>query len=76
MEKQMSSLNRLQDKITELKNGYEAIKQENVELKADLTTASGFQGEKDAQIEALQRELREKDEEIEKIIAQVETLLA
>ena len=31
---------------------------------------------KDEKIEALQRELTEKDEEIEKIIAQVESLLA
>ena len=72
----MSALNRLQDKITELKSGFEAIKQENAALKTELSNASGSQSEKEAEVEALQRELREKDEEIEKIIAQVETLLA
>ena len=72
----MSALNRLQEKITELKNGFEAIRQENEALKIDIGNISGSQSEKEAQLEALQRELREKDEEIEKIIAQVETLLA
>ena len=72
----MSALNRLQEKITELKNGFEAIRQENEALKIEIGNISGSQNEKEAELEALQRELREKDEEIEKIIAQVETLLA
>jgi len=72
----MPALNRLQDKITELKSGFEAIKQENTALKTELSNASGSQSEKEAQIEALQHELKEKDEEIEKIITQVEALLS
>ena len=47
----------------------EALKRE-VEAKADLCKTH------EESIASLQKELREKDEEIEKIIAQVETLLA
>jgi chromosome segregation ATPase len=72
----MSALQKLQEKITELKNGYEMIKTENAQLKAELSNVSGSQNEKDTQIAALRRELEEKDVEIEKIIAQVESLLA
>ncbi len=89
----MSALNRLQEKITQLKTGYETIKQQNEELKSQLTTMSSSQSEQEmlinnlraeaekvqsleSTVETLKRELLEKDAEIEKIIAQVEALLA
>ena len=89
----MSALNRLQEKITQLKTGYEAIKQQNEELRNQLTTMSSSQSEQEmlinnlraeaekvqsleSTVETLKRELMEKDAEIEKIIAQVEALLA
>jgi predicted RNase H-like nuclease (RuvC/YqgF family) len=72
----MAALQRLQDKIEAWKADHEALKAENERLKAELQNATGSEGEKDAQIEALKKELAEKDAEIEKIIAQVEELLA
>ncbi len=72
----MSALQRLQEKITQLKIDYEKIKHENEQLRNELLNVSGSQSEKEQQIEALRRELDEKDAEIEKIIAQVESLLA
>jgi len=72
----MSALQKLQEKIEQWKQDHEALKAENAQLKTELSNVSGSQTEKDSQIEALKRELEEKDTEIEKIIAQVESLLA
>ena len=72
----MSALQRLQEKIEQWRVDHEAIKSENAQLKVELNSASGSQSEQANQITALKRELEEKDVEIEKIIAQVETLLA
>ncbi len=72
----MSALQRLQEKIEQWRVGHEALKSENAQLKIELSNLSGSQNEQNGQIEALRRELEEKDTEIEKIIAQVETLLA
>ena len=72
----MAALQRLQEKIEQWRVDHEALKAENEKLKIELQNATGSQGEKDAQIEALRVELAEKDAEIEKIIAQVETLLS
>ena len=72
----MSALQKLQEKIEQWRVDHEALKSENAQLKIELSNASGAQGDNESQIVALKRELEEKDEEIEKIIAQVETLLA
>jgi len=72
----MSALQKLQEKIEQWRVDHEALKSENAQLKVELTNASGSQNEKDMQIANLQRELEEKDTEIEKIIAQVESLLS
>jgi predicted nucleic acid-binding Zn-ribbon protein len=72
----MSALQRLQEKITQLKIDFENVKRENEQLRNELMNATGSQSEKEQQIEALRRELDEKDAEIEKIIAQVESLLS
>jgi len=71
MERRMSALQKLQSKIEAWRVDHEALKSENAQLKAQLNAASNSQGE----LEALKRELAEKDAEIEKIIAQVEALL-
>jgi ABC-type transporter Mla subunit MlaD len=52
---------------------------ENVALKEQVESVSSTQGDSETyldQIEALKQELGEKDEEIEKIIEQVEALLS
>lgn len=72
----MAALQRLQEKIAQWKVDHEALKSENTQLKAELANVSGSQSEQESQIAALKRELEEKDAEIEKIIAQVEALLA
>ena len=72
----MSALQKLQEKIEQWRVDHEALKNENAQLKVELQSASGAQGEKDTLIESLRRELAEKDAEIEKIIAQVESLLS
>ena len=72
----MSALQKLQEKIEQWRRDHEALKSENAQLKTELENASGTQGEKDSLIESLKRELSEKDAEIEKIIAQVESLLS
>jgi predicted metallo-beta-lactamase superfamily hydrolase len=72
----MSALQRLQEKIEQWRADHEALKQENAQLRIELSNAAGSQNEKDTLIESLRRELAEKDAEIEKIIAQVEALLS
>jgi len=72
----MSALQKLQEKIEQWRIDHEALKIENAQLKVELSNVSGSQNEQEARIAALKRELEEKDMEIEKIIAQVETLLA
>ena len=72
----MSALQRLQEKIEQWRADHEAMKSENAQLKVELQNATGEHGEKDSTIAALRRELEEKDMEIEKIIAQVESLLS
>ena len=76
MEKSMSALQKLQEKIEQWRVDHEALKAENAQLKVELGNASGAQSEKDSLIETLRAELAEKDAEIEKIIAQVESLLS
>ncbi|DAB40152.1 MAG TPA: hypothetical protein CFH81_08080 [Sulfurovum sp. UBA12169] len=72
----MSALHRLQEKIAQWKRDHEALKEENAQLKNRLDTTADSQNQQAAVIEALKRELEEKDAEIEKIIAQVEALLS
>jgi len=72
----MSALQKLQEKISQWKADHEVIKSENGRLKEELSNLEALQNEKDAMVESLQKELAEKDAEIEKIIAQVESLLS
>ena len=76
MEKEMAALQKLQEKIEQWRADHEALKNENAQLKIELSNVSGSQTQQEAQIATLKRELEEKDAEIEKIIAQVESLLA
>jgi len=76
MENEMSALQKLQEKIEQWRADHEALKSENAQLKVELSNISGSQNAQEAQIATLKRELEEKDAEIEKIIAQVESLLA
>jgi len=73
MERYMSPLQKLRDKIEQWKLKYNALQDENIRLKADLDAVS--KDKDSSQIIDLKRELEEKDREIEKIITQVEALL-
>jgi peptidoglycan hydrolase CwlO-like protein len=72
----MSALQRLQEKIEQLKNSYEGMKYEVGELRSQLESASSGQNEQQNIINQLRHELEEKDREIEAIISKVEELLA
>ena len=76
MENKMSALQKLQEKIEQWRADHEALKSENAQLKVELSNVSSSQNEQESQIAALKSELEEKDAEIEKIIEQVESLLA
>jgi SMC interacting uncharacterized protein involved in chromosome segregation len=73
---EMSVLQKLQEKIEQLKNGYEAIKSENVQLHARIESAGDSYAQQQKVIAGLQNDIAEKDKEIEAIIAKVEELLA
>jgi len=72
----MSALQKLQEKIEQWRVEHEALKGENTQLKTALSSATISRNEEQHQIEILKKELEEKDAEIEKIIAQVESLLS
>jgi len=89
----MSALERLQEKIEQLKTDYVAIQEQNKNLKSQLAGVAAAHTDQEVlvtelrtelekctaqeqTIYTLQKELKEKDEEVEKIIAQVESLLA
>jgi chromosome segregation ATPase len=89
----MNVLQKLQDKINELKKEHESIKMQNEDLKNKLAGVASKQEEQqnlinhlkneaekcsalESTIDDLRLELLEKDEEIEKIISQVEALLS
>jgi len=93
MEKSMSALQKLQEKIEEWKKDHETLKAQNADMKSQLAGVADVQKAKESlviEVDAktkecetleetvmtLQCELEEKDAEIEKIIAQVEALLA
>lgn len=72
----MTALQRLQEKIEELKNNYLGMQHEIGELRSQLEGVHANQGEQENVIGQLRNELEEKDREIEGIVAKVEELLA
>ena len=72
----MKPLQKLQEKIEAWRVQHEAIKSENAKLKVELVAVVQAQKNETLKITALQEELANKDAEIEKIIAQVDALLA
>ena len=52
----MSALQRLQEKITQLKNNYEAMKVQNEDLKSQLAGIASSQNEREAMIAELRVE--------------------
>ena len=72
----MSALERLQEKIEQLKNNYLGMQHEIGELRSQLDNTYANQGEQENVIGQLRHELEEKDREIEGIVAKVEELLA
>ena len=72
----MTALQRLQEKIEQLKNNYHGMQHEIGELRAQLEGVNASRGEQQGIIDQLRNELEEKDREIEGIVAKVEELLA
>jgi peptidoglycan hydrolase CwlO-like protein len=72
----MSALERLHEKIEQLKNNHLGMKHEMDELRSQLQGFQAHQGEQQQTIDQLRHELEEKDREIEGIIAKVEELLS
>ena len=72
----MSVLERLQEKIEQLKNNYLGMQHEIGELKLQLENVYASKGEQDNIIGQLRNELEERDREIEGIVAKVEELLS
>jgi len=72
----MTALQRLQEKIEELKNSYHHMQHEIGELRSQLDSVNASKGEQQHIIDQLRNELEEKDREIEGIVAKVEELLA
>jgi|GEM_PF-1223432 peptidoglycan hydrolase CwlO-like protein len=72
----MNTLQRLQEKIEELKNNYVAMQKEISLLNTQLEDAQVKQNDQLKVIELLKRELEEKDKEIEEIVTKVEELLS
>jgi predicted RNase H-like nuclease (RuvC/YqgF family) len=67
----MQALQRLQDKIEELKLSFDILKEENDELRLKVSNIAPLEEE----IVLLRGELAQKDTEIEAIIAKIEALL-
>lgn len=72
----MDALQRLQEKIEELKDNYLVMKNEISELKSQLERVYSSNGEQQNVIVQLKNELEEKDREIEGVVAKIEELLA
>ncbi|RLA69757.1 MAG: hypothetical protein DRG30_09855 [Epsilonproteobacteria bacterium] len=72
----MSALERLQEKIEQLKNNYLGMRHEIDELKSQLEDVYASKGEQDNTIGQLRSELEEKDREIEGIVTKIEELLS
>ena len=72
----MTALQRLQEKIEQLKNNYLGMQHEIGELRSQLEGVHASQGEQEHLIGQLRGELEEKDREIEGIVAKVEELLS
>ena len=83
----MSVLERLKEKIDDLKIDYRRLKVENQELKSQIDNATDGNTDeleslrkeitdKNEYIDKLKAELAEKDDEIEAIISKVEALMA
>lgn len=72
----MTALQRLQEKIEQLKNNYSGMRNEIGELKLQLDALHANQGDQQNIIDQLRGELEEKDHEIEGIISKVEEILS
>ena len=83
----MSVLERLKEKINDLKIDYHRLKVENQELKSQIDNATDGNtdeleslrkeiADKNEYVDKLKAELAEKDDEIEAIISKVEALMA
>ena len=71
----MTALQRLQEKIEQLKDNYAKMRDEIDDLKSELEGFRENKGDQGSVVDELKKELEEKDREIEKVVAKVEELL-
>jgi chromosome segregation ATPase len=71
----MSALERLDSKVSQLLQKCDALKEENEVMRSELVTLRAEKELKEAEIERLTEENSMKDLEIEEIVAKIESIL-
>ena len=71
----ISSLELLNQKVTQILQNYHSLKEENELLRNEVTTIKAQSEIKDQELEKLREENLEKDIEIEEIVAKIESML-
>ena len=73
---ELSTLEKLGVKVSEIIHHYHGLKSENEVLRNELVTLKGEREIKDQEIERLNRENSQKDIEIEEIVNKIESILS
>ena len=71
----VSSLELLNQKVTQILQNYHSLKEENELLRNEVMTIKAQSEIKDQELEKLREENLEKDIEIEEIVAKIESML-
>jgi len=71
----ISSLELLNQKVTQILQNYHSLKEENELLRNEVMTIKAQSEIKDQELEKLREENLEKDIEIEEIVAKIESML-
>jgi len=72
---EQSMLDRLDEKVSQVLQHYNALKGENETIRTELITLKAERELKDAEIEKLSEENAMKDLEIEEIVSKIESIL-
>ena len=71
----MTTLEKLNQKVSEMLRNYDALRMENVQLKENVELLELDLTAKAASVTQMQEELLEKDREIEEIVNKIESIL-